>query len=726
MSSTGETVSLDRHTYDDPFLDMAATKLPKSFKKLLELCQIFALTHPQIAPIIWRLAEYAITSLVYKGDAESERQHKDVFEKKLKILEKMVEWGLDYFGYGNCFISVSFPFVRMYGCTTCKTTYQSREVSYQYIGGRFQGRCRACGGDRQFEPLDQYVKDAGGINIFRLEPQLITPKFNRVTGRYFYYYDMPPDLVRSVESGDRDIIDSTPVEYLKCVKLKRKMKLKRVFHFKRPTLSGRDMQWGLPLVMPALKEAHLNQVYKKADEAIALEHSVPLRVIYPQPQTKDPMQMIALGNFKSFMAKNIRYWRHDKNAIITAPMPIGVTSIGGDASAYSTIQARMKVVDEIIGAMMVTRGFVLGGENWSSASISQRVMENSFSNYLRRLDTCLQWVRDEIAAFLGLPPCEVSMKPFKKVDDVQMLQLIVNLAQQKRVSWREALSRMDLDSRDELRIIEAEAENYTKLVVQELVAQNEASAKALTAQTVAQDEAAGMQEMLQLQGARSAGTRAEAQGLATKEQVMEAGMQPQPPSVQEQALSARAAKDQALADKHRLGTQVAAQFGNPAPEQQQFVDVNMQQQIQMWAGELLSMNDADRRRYLSDIQAQSPDLAQAVVEVAGEMEQGGTGPAPGQPAVSVSRDPAAMVQSLMAEAKSPEELAQRLAMIDARQQSKVLAEIQRRNPQLFMRVMQLLNAERVKTLSPSGGGGSVVDMKPLPEQGPPRREESPV
>ncbi len=715
---------------------MAATKLPKSFKKLLELCQIFALTHPQIAPIIWRLAEYAITSLVYKGDKESERQHKDIFEKKLKILEKMVEWGLDYFAYGNCFISISFPFVRMYNCTTCKATFQSREVNYQYIGGRFQGRCQACGGDRQFEPVDQYVKDAGGINIFRLEPQLVTPKFNRVTGRYFYYYDMPPDLVRSVETGDRDIIDSTPVEYLKCVKLKRKMKLKRVFHFKRPTLSGRDMQWGLPLIMPALKDAYLNQVYKKADEAIALEHSVPLRVIYPQPQTKDPMQMIALGNFKAFMAKNIRYWRHDKNAIITAPMPIGVTSIGGDASAYSTIQARMKVVDEIIGACMVTRGFVLGGENWSSASISQRVMENSFSNYLRRLDTCLQWVRDEIAGFLGLPHCEVTMKPFKKVDDVQMLQLIVNLAQQKRVSWREALSRMDLDSRDELRIIEDEAEAYTKLIVQELVAQNEASSKALIAQTVAQDEAAGVQEMLQLQGARSAGTRAEVQGLATKEQVVEQGMQPPQPSAQEEAMRARAAKDQALAAKHQLATQVSSQFGNPAaqqpqPQQQaapeQFVDVNMQQQIQMWAGELLSMNDGERRQYLSAIQAQSPELAQAVVEVAGEMEQGGAGPAPGQRAVSVSSDPAAMVQSLMTEAKSPEELAQRLAMIDARQQSKVLAEIQRRNPQLFMRVMQLLNAERMKTMSPGGGGGgSVVDMKPLPEQGPPRREESPV
>lgn len=191
-------------------------------------------------------------------------------------------------------------------------------------------------------------------------------------------------------------------------------------------------------------------------------------------------------------------------------------------------------------------------------------------------------------------------------------------------------------------------------------------------------------------------------------------------------MQARAAKDQALANKHQLATQVASQLGNqPAPAQEQFVDVNMQQQIQAWAGELLSMGEVERRQYLAAIQAENPELAQAVVDVAGEMEQGGQ-PAQPRGALRVSSDPAAMVSALTTEAKSPEELAQRLAMIDARQQSRVLAEIQRRNPQLFLRVMQLLNAERAKTLSPSGGGGNVVDMKPLPEQGPPRREESPV
>lgn len=716
-----DTLAVERHTYEDPFLDMAATKLPKSFKKLLELCQIFAMTHPQISPIIQRLAEYPITSLVYKGDEESERQHKDLFEKHLRILEKMVEWGLDYFAYGNCFVSISFPFVRLYRCLVCQNDMQSHELRYRYLGGRFEGQCKTCHGEREFKPIDQYVKDKSDINIFRVEPQLITPKYNRVTGKYFYYYDIPPDTRRAVETGDRDIIDTTPVEFLDCIRLRRKMRLKRVFHFKRPTLSGRDMQWGFPLVLPALKDAYLNQIYKKADEAIALEHSVPLRVLYPEARTQDPMQKLALGNFKSFMSRNIRYWRRDKNAIITSPMPIGVTNIGGDAQAYSTINARVKVVDEIMGAMMVTRGFVMGGENWSSQSISQRVMENSFMNYLRRLDTCLQWVRDEIAAFLGLPYCNVSMKPFKKIDDVQMLNLVINLATQKRISWEEALSRMDLDAKEELKIIEQETTKYTQLMLQELMAQNEANAKAIVAQTIAQQEAEGAQAMYEDAATRADAILAEVKGEATQEQAKQEIVQQQQEAAAadpvNQALRAEADKDQAVAEHKRQQAQ------GKDLKQKMMVDVNIGRQIALWAGELLSSKPAEQKRLLKALHTDNPEIAQAVVDVAMELEAGRQAPESG-PAMTPSQDPRSMLMALTEQAKSPAELAQKLQMIEPRQQNAVLQELSKTNPRLFQLVMQ-----EIQKLNGVGGAGANmggVDMRPLPEQKPPRREESPV
>jgi len=701
MSVMAENVQLTRHRYPDPFLDMASTKLPKSFKKLLELCQIFAMTHPQISPIIWRLAEYSITSLVYKGESKAEEdENREVFEKHLRILEKLVEIGIDYYAYGNCLLSISFPFVRMYRCTVCKSDHQINEVQYRYAGGRFEGRCRTCKTERHLKPIDNYVRNPAEINIFRFEPQLITPKYNRVTGKTFYYYDMPPDLRRSVELGDRDIIDNTPVEYLECVRLRRKMLVKRIFHFKRPTLSGRDMQWGFPLILPALKDAYLNQIYKKADEVVAHEHSVPLRVLYPESRTQDPMQRLALGNFKNFMARNIKYWRQDPNAIITSPIPIGVANIGGDANAFTTIQSRVKVVDEIMGAMMVTRGFVLGGENWSSASISQRVMENSFINYLRRLDVCLQWIRDEVGSYLGLPPCRVSMKPFKKVDDVQMLQLILQLAREKKVSWNEALSRMELDSDQELKAIEKESVAYTELMLQELVAQNEANTKALVAQTVAQRDAQGAQEMLENMDQRADSVMQEIRGTARAEEA--AAQRPETVDPMSQAMSAQADKASAQAQKDMALAQ-----------RYQMQDVNIGRQIALWAAELLKADDLERRRLMMRLRETSPEMAQAVVDVASQMQGGQEEPSAS--AMQPSQDPRAMLQALLTEAKNPEELAQRLQMIDPRQQSAVLLALSKTNPRLFNQVAGVMQKAQ-------GAGGQVVDMRPQPEKLPPRRE----
>lgn len=83
-----------------------------------------------------------------------------------------------------------------------------------------------------------------------------------------------------------------------------------------------------------------------------------------------------------------------------------------------------------------------------------------------------------------------------------------------------------------------------------------------------------------------------------------------------------------------------------------------------------------------------------------------------------------MLQAMLAEAKNPKELAQKLQMTDPRQQNAILQELSRSNPRLFnhvLRAMQALNSQ-----GPGGGARGTVDMRPLPEQKPPNRTEKPV
>ena len=84
-----------------------------------------------------------------------------------------------------------------------------------------------------------------------------------------------------------------------------------------------------------------------------------------------------------------------------------------------------------------------------------------------------------------------------------------------------------------------------------------------------------------------------------------------------------------------------------------------------------------------------------------------------------------MLMSLVDGVKNPDELAQKLMMIEPRQQHQMLLQLSHSNPKLFnnvMKAIQRLNSQEAA----GGGGGQQVDMRPLPEQKPPRREESPV
>lgn len=109
-----------------------------------------------------------------------------------------------------------------------------------------------------------------------------------------------------------------------------------------------------------------------------------------------------------------------------------------------------------------------------------------------------------------------------------------------------------------------------------------------------------------------------------------------------------------------------------------------------------------------------------MVEVASELEGGA--PQPQGPDMTQSQDPMSMLQALTAEAKNPDELAQKLQMLEPRQQRDVLQALSRSNPSLFQKTMQAMQ----KLNAGGGQGGNVVDMRPMPEKLPPRREEKPV
>src|SRR5690606_6737347 len=156
-----------------------------------------------------------------------------------------------------------------------------------------------------------------------------------------------------------------------------------VFVMRRPIISQKDNGWGMPLILPVLKDAFYLQVLRKAQEAIAQEHIIPLRILFPQAgsSTSDPYTTIDLNAWKNRVEGEIAKWKYDNNYMPIMPLPIGNETIGGEGKALGLYQEMQVWSDQIVMGMGVPLEFVKGGLQYSGSNVSMRMLENMFIGY---------------------------------------------------------------------------------------------------------------------------------------------------------------------------------------------------------------------------------------------------------------------------------------------------------------------------------------------------------
>jgi hypothetical protein len=108
---------------------------------------------------------------------------------------------------------------------------------------------------------------------------------------------------------------------------------------KMPGPAGVQAQWGFPPITSAIKNFLFTAVLRKANEAIALEHITPMRIIHPSAASGqgDPISTIPLDRWRDEMEKNIRLFRRDPLRIQFSPVPINVQELGGNGRALMTL-----------------------------------------------------------------------------------------------------------------------------------------------------------------------------------------------------------------------------------------------------------------------------------------------------------------------------------------------------------------------------------------------------
>lgn len=271
--------------YPSPFFDIAHTYLPSSFKTMLKWCRYYFLSNPLINAVCYKMAEYPVTDLVFDTDNNHEKNKWSYFFNRVIQMKRFeVECGLDFNCFGNCLVSIFFPFIKFLRCRNCKHAERVDRVSYTFKDHKFHGSCRSCGRYQDFEAFDHPIRSLEGIRMIRWNPENISIRHNEATGESLYYYTIPSGLANDIKMAKRHVIEKTPQIFIEALRRNKSLLFdnRNLFHMKRATIAQKDKGWGLPMILPVLKDTFYLQILRKAQEAIAIEHIVPLRVLFPQ------------------------------------------------------------------------------------------------------------------------------------------------------------------------------------------------------------------------------------------------------------------------------------------------------------------------------------------------------------------------------------------------------------------------------------------------------------
>lgn len=451
-----KTASFDgrvQDPYPSPFLNLADTQIPRTTTEIFRWCKYFYTFDPLIAGAINALSTFPITE-IYLEDRESDaarneestavKLYKRIFFKELNIYKLLIEIGIDYYLYGNCFVF----------------------------------------GELWENP------STGGIewkNMVRLDPSKVIIDYNPATKEKKYKWQVPGTLVNIVkkkrpkEEYDKipDIIKEAIIKSSAIV-----LNSNNIYHFSRPTDSmGENIIWGTPVPANVLKLLMYRNILRQAQEAIAREHIVPMRIYYLE-RTNDYNPVSDWNSVANNFAGELNKAVRDPNYKVVSPVPVNMLSIGGQGRALMVTPEIEQIQSEILAGMNVPREFIFGGVSYSGSAISLKILENQFITYRLLQKDFMQnfiikamakarkeWISENDDDSL----VTVKMSDLKMQDDVQQKQLIIQLNGAGKISndymWKvcgvdsdkmresienEALEAVDLDTKVKMKQLEAQ------------------------------------------------------------------------------------------------------------------------------------------------------------------------------------------------------------------------------------------------------------------------------
>lgn len=429
-------------SHGSPLFDFLTAFAPRKLKDLFRLCEYLYYNSAQVYAALQKFCTYPITEIVYNGTNEAlKERYKHVHDKMLKTKRVLHRAAIDKFVYGNGFYSMYSPFIRFLQCPKCEHLTNIHTVDYKFKLKKlsFTYTCSQCKNSVNGKVVDRKITRLDHVAVIRWDPKLIDIDYNPISSHSEYWWTIPKEMKERCNKGNKHLINTLPIAFLEAMRDDKIFKFAegQIFHMKMDAPAGIEAQWGFPPLASTIKLFFYAAVLRKANEAIALDYVVPLRIVSPKQATAnaDPVMTISLDRWANQMKTDVKKWRRDPLHIMWSPIPAEVTHLGGQARALMTLGEQQAAEDNIIAALGLPKEFIYGGFSAMGSGIQLRVLENQLLHQTGDINDFLQWISDKIAQLLGWGKIETELAPFKFIDDIQQKTLMLQLNADPEGPW---------------------------------------------------------------------------------------------------------------------------------------------------------------------------------------------------------------------------------------------------------------------------------------------------
>jgi hypothetical protein len=446
-----------------PWLDYASVSMPTNHELIMWWAMYLWNVDGNYRSAFQRVVEHFITSVEFPDlESEEESEFKELFTKHLNYRRELKAIGDDFLCFGNCFLSIYLPFKRNLACSHCFFEQPIKHVDYDIEfsaqhGVRWKRKrpCPACGNNHDYVLRDRKDPDISRVRLVRYSPFEIELAQNPFSQRKNIWWRIPNDFRQDVLSKARIFIEDTPAEVLEAVAVNGRLLFDEdmIYHLDETTVSGMKTRgWGIPRSIANFRAAWLAQIMNRADQAIAADYTLGMRLISPaKANDTDPMIMHGMDNFVSGMNRIINRHRAEPMSYHTAPYPVNYQFLGGEGRDLLPADKLKFRHQEFLTQANVPLEYHQMSMTVQAAPMGLRLFESAWQSVPTLYTSTLQWVVKVTARNFGLQETTVRIQRSTIADDQERKNILMQLMAANQISPQTALEPLGVDAGQEAR-----------------------------------------------------------------------------------------------------------------------------------------------------------------------------------------------------------------------------------------------------------------------------------